>query len=68
MKVTTVHVTYGETRSVNYQSCKIEIGLTAQLDENDEKDVDYVQQVLEKRCVQIVNEAFLRHNTRKAGE
>ena len=65
MKVRIVAVNYGETRSINYQSAKIEIGLTADLDEGEH--AEEVQLTLEKRCVSLVQAAFLRHNARKAG-
>jgi len=65
MKITEISVNYGETRSVNFQSCRIDIGLSATIDIDSINSIDECQRVLEEKCISLVNAAFVRHFERK---
>lgn len=61
MQITEVSVSYGETRTVQFQSARIDVGLRATVKEGEEAEAI---ETLEKRCVAIVHEAFDRYNVR----
>lgn len=63
MKLKTVGVFYGEVRSVNFQSCRVEVYLEAELDSPSEEPEALI--ILEQRCLEAVNKAFERHEGRK---
>jgi len=62
MKTTHVEITYGETRSVNFQSCTVHCTLRAELDEGEDEKA--ARESLEWQCLRAVNEAFDRHDER----
>lgn len=66
MTVVTVKALYGETRSVNFQSATVEVGMEAELDEGE--DAGEAQLELERRCVEAVKAGFDRHKERKVKE
>lgn len=63
MRLTHVEVTYGETRSANFQSCSAEVTLRAEL-ESPAEEVD-ARAILERRCVEAVHAAHARYEERR---
>lgn len=63
MRTLQIEVTYGETRSANFQSSTIHVTLRGELD--DGEDENKCREALEWRCVAAVREAFDRADRRR---
>lgn len=63
MKIRTVSFGYGETRSVNFKSRRIDVSLSADLVDGDVESDALAE--LERRCVTAVRSTFDRMNAEK---
>lgn len=64
IKVTKVKFSYGETRSINFQSRRIDVGLEAEVREGEAYTDELA--ILQERCRGVVKEVFAQLNRDEA--